>query len=144
MLYLIFISIALLMLLMGTQIYGIINNKINDNYDLRSTLAYITTKAHQEDTEYALTTKSDLAFPALVFTDYIDGATYETVIYHYNKAVYEVVIERGTHFEPEEGNIIINNINYFSYSFIDNILIVAVTNTHGQSARTAISIITSQ
>lgn len=102
-LMLLFLSISLLLVALGTNVYKTVVRSMNDNYEFRTSLSYVATKIRQGDEAGKLAFRPLNGINALVMEEEHDGIVYQTWIYHYNKGLYEMFAEKNTPFQPQDG-----------------------------------------
>lgn len=103
-LFLVFSLSALALVTLGGKVYHGIFHKMEDNYEMRTSLSYVATKIRQNDSAEAIRVdEKTLGVPALVLSDQGDDAVYETWIYWSKGVLRELYIEQGVAFEPSDG-----------------------------------------
>jgi hypothetical protein len=65
-------------------------NQMNRNYDVRASVTYVFTKVKQNDGLGAVSLGEIEGTPALCLASEIEGATYNTWIYHHEGALWEI------------------------------------------------------
>ncbi|HBU11847.1 MAG TPA: DUF4860 domain-containing protein [Clostridiales bacterium] len=107
-LFCVFAVLALFVVVLGANAYKGISGAMTENYNVRSSLTYLTEKIRQGDA-YGDILISELAGgDALVLTQEIEEETYETWIYLYEGKLTEMFIRQGTEFVPEFGQAIMD------------------------------------
>lgn len=90
---------ALVLLSTGMQVYKNVVLAANENFELRTSLSYVAAKIRQADAYDAVEVRDFDGIRALVLTEEIDGDLYDTMIYHKDGALCELLQLRGL--EPE-------------------------------------------
>lgn len=103
MLYLLIVVFSLMIILLGKDIYSSINNDRQANYERRVSLSYVANKIRQNDKSGMVRIESLNGENAVVITEDYDGELYETWIYYYDNAIYEMFTDAGIRFNLEDG-----------------------------------------
>lgn len=85
-----FVLFLLLLLLFSGETYRASMRGLEENQNLRTAAAYITTKFHQHDSPQNTSVVEFQGMPALCFTDSIDGIPYHTYIYLQDQTLKEL------------------------------------------------------
>lgn len=110
-----FAASVLIVLTLGSSIYGSVTGITREGYDERECLSYIWTKVKTSDSFNGVIEFHGIS--ALRFSENYDGAVYSTVIYHYDGWVRELYFEEGLEFVPEDGlEVIKTDSLVFSYA----------------------------
>ena len=102
-LFTVFAVCILAVLLTGADVYQRLSERDQDSYDQRTAGQYLATRVRQADRLGAVHVADFQGVDALVFTEEIDGALYETRIYCYDGYLRELFAEAGGEFVPEDG-----------------------------------------
>lgn len=112
-LFLLFALSALGLVILGGDVYANVLERMDENFALRTPLAYVSTKVRQGDGAGALRLDEEsLGTPALVLTEEGDGESYETWIYFYEGALREYYVIAGTEFLPDDGLEVVKAENF--------------------------------
>lgn len=103
MLYLLIVIFSLMIILLGKDIYSSINHDRRVNYERRVSLSYVANKIRQNDKEESIRIESLNGENTIVITEDYDGDMYETWIYFYDNAIYEMFTDAGMEFNLEDG-----------------------------------------
>ena len=126
----VFALAALFVAVMGAQVYQHNAEKMQANFDTRTSVLYMAEKIRQ--TAGGNFVKKDLAGnDALVLIEDIEGTTYESWIYVYNNTLFEVMIEQDTKLVPGNGQAIMT-LNSMSIEEKDNLLRISIKNSQGR------------
>lgn len=102
-----FAASMLFVLLSGAKIYRGVADRMEENYEVRSCLSYITSKLRHFDTEGAVSLAEFGDSGALLLTQTIDGTEYGTVLYTYRGKAMELFSELPLEFGPEAGSAVL-------------------------------------
>lgn len=123
-LYLFIVVLSVMIISLGKNIYDKINQDRNTNYELRVSLSYIANKIRQSDKNGALKIKELHGVNALVINEVYDEENYQTWIYFYHGAIYEMFVDEETRFDLSDGMKVveansfnIEEINHNLYKF---------------------------
>ena len=86
----VFAICALMVVMMGAEVYRKGVQDMQNNFDTRTSLSYIATKLRRGDTEGAVSTPKLNGEDALMIEENIDGIKYATWIYCYDGKLREV------------------------------------------------------
>lgn len=104
----VFAASALMVVLIGANVYQSIVSRMDQNFSGRTTLAYIATKVRQNDTAGGVRTQPlPGGGDALVLRQDVSGQVVETWIYHHDGALREVVLLEGGELDPESGQMVV-------------------------------------
>ena len=102
-LFCVFAASALMVVIIGANVYRQTVDRMNGNYDSRTSLTYLTEKIRQNDAADAVKISSVGESPALVLSQWAGGQTYETWIYVYDGYLREVFAAQGVPVKPTDG-----------------------------------------
>jgi hypothetical protein len=97
-----------MIIVLGKNIYVNINEDRDTNYEIRVSLSYISNKIRQSDKRGAVEIRNYEGRNAVVINETYDDENYETWIYFYDNAIYEMFTDENTIFQPEEGMRIVD------------------------------------
>lgn len=97
------IPAVLAVLLTGADVYQRLAVRDQHSYDQRTVAQYLTTRVRQADRLNDVRIEPFGGQDALVFTEVIDGSTYETLVYCYDGYLRELFAAAGGDFLPEDG-----------------------------------------
>lgn len=97
------IPAVLAVLLTGADVYQRLAVRDQHSYDQRTAAQYLTTRVRQADRLNDVRIEPFVGQDALVFTEVIDGSTYETLVYCYDGYLRELFVAAGGSFMPEDG-----------------------------------------
>ncbi|MDF2616817.1 MAG: hypothetical protein K0Q47_1472 [Sedimentibacter sp.] len=107
-LFLIIVILSVMIIVLGKNIYVNINEDRDTNYEIRVSLSYISNKIRQSDKQGTVEIRNYEDRNAVVINETYDDENYETWIYFYDNAIYEMFTDENTSFQPEEGMRIVD------------------------------------
>mgnify|MGYP000930757964 CR=1 FL=1 len=102
-LHLIIVILSVMFISLGKNIYDNINKDRNINYQLRVSLSYIANKIRQSDKKEGTEIKELHGVNAVVINEVYDEENYQTWIYFYDGAIYEMFTDENAVFELSDG-----------------------------------------
>ena len=102
-LYLIIAVLSVMIISLGKNIYDNINKDRNTNYELRVSLSYIANKIRQSDKKESLEIRGLHGANAVIINEVYDEEKYQTWIYFYDGAIYEMFTDEDSSFELYDG-----------------------------------------
>lgn len=120
-LFFIIAIISLMVILLGKDIYSSINEDRISNYEKRVSLSYVANKIRQSDKENNIRIENLNGINAIVINEKYDEAVYETWIYHYDNAIYEMFTDEGVEFNLDDGMRIMEIDNFKIEVLNDNL-----------------------
>ena len=104
----VFAICALMVVMMGAEVYRKGVQDMQNNFDTRTSLSYIATKLRRGDTQGAIATEKIGDESALVIVESIGGTEYATWIYCYEGSLREVYTLKELTPLPSDGQTIMN------------------------------------
>lgn len=114
-LFCLFAASALIVVLIGSGVYRTTTSNMEENYSVRTAVAYVAEKVRQHDISGGSSISTIEGDTMLVFTDTVEGTDYHTYIYAYNGFLCELVIRDGNTFSRDQGEQILK-VDSFSLS----------------------------
>ena len=111
-LYLIIVILSVMIISLGKNIYDSINKDRNTNYELRVSLSYIANKIRQSDRVGAVEITELKGTDAVLINEVYDEEKYQTWIYFYDGAIYEMFTDTGNNFELSDGMKVVEADNF--------------------------------
>lgn len=137
-LFCVFAASALIIVIMGADVYQKSVNDMNRNSTIRTSLSYLSEKIHQNDAENGIRIDQLNDLPSLVLIQNLNGETYETWIYAYDGMLCEIMTDLENGFTPEEGQPILE-IGSFSLEQNGSRIILTVSDTQGNTSSLSVS-----
>jgi len=134
----IFALSALFVAVLGAQVYGRTAENMNNNFNVRTSLVYITEKIRQCPEKNIRVSEVDDS-QALVLTRDMNGADYETWIFSTDRKLREVMVQKGEDVKANDGQEVME-INSFTLSLNGDLLEITVFDDTGRKYSTAVSI----
>ena len=114
-LFCLFALSAIFLISIGADIYGKTVTNMEDNFNTRTALAYITEKGRQSEGQL-----EDL--PALVITEASTGSSYQTYLYAYEGHLKQLMCKSDLILGPEAGQDILSVSDFTLAPVNDNLL----------------------
>jgi hypothetical protein len=127
----VFALAALFVAVMGAQVYAHSAEKMQANFDTRTSLVYIAEKVRQCPGENFDVKQVD-GLDALVLTERHKGQDYESWIYVYDEKMYELFIKSGDAVSPGDGQAIMD-LKSMQIDTDGRLLSITVENPAGDS-----------
>ncbi len=102
-LFLMIAFLSFIIIAMGSNVYSKINSDRIGNYQKRVSLSYVSNKIRQNDKKGCVEIENLNGENAVVINEVYDGEKYETWIYFYDNAIYEMFIDAGMKFSSDDG-----------------------------------------
>jgi hypothetical protein len=103
-LFLTFTLSALTVVLLGARAYESTQQGMDDNYTVRTALAYVSEKIRQADSQNAISLTKISQIPALALSSSAEEKNYMTYLYYYEGFLRELLIEKSRDFTLEQGS----------------------------------------
>lgn len=102
-----FAASLLAVLMLGANAYKSITEMSRKGYDERACLSYVWTKVKNGDEAGYVKVGDFCGLSSLYIYEDYDGVMYQTVIYAYDRRLYELFCETGIDLSPEDGTPIL-------------------------------------
>lgn len=139
-LFCVFAASSLMVVLIGARVYQNTADSMGENFDTRTSLTYVTTKIHQNDTAGAVRVTHLGDRPALVLRQTYGSSVYENWIYCYDGKLREVLIAQGSSFDPATGQAIMDLQDFTVERPGGNLLRLHVTDLSGRETSLTVSL----
>ncbi len=106
-LFFVFALSALMLILIGSGVYKKTVDRMNDNFNLRTTTAYLTEKIRQGDIAGGVSVEDFAGNNALVLTQEYYGTEYSTYLYAYNGYLKELFTAKDNQLSADAGTDIL-------------------------------------
>lgn len=107
-LFCVFAASALMVVLIGANVYKKTAKQMEHNFSTRTSMAYVATKVRQNDVADAMILTTLQGVPALLLRQEIEGAYFDTWIYHFDGALREIFTPSGNDIALEDGQHIVD------------------------------------
>lgn len=103
----IFALSAIFLITIGANIYGKTMDNMENNFDTRTALAYITEKVRQSDLDGQISVGELAGCPALIISSGTEGNQYRTYLYEYQGSLKELMMKQDVLLSPLAGQDIL-------------------------------------
>ncbi|MCL2033956.1 MAG: DUF4860 domain-containing protein [Oscillospiraceae bacterium] len=138
-LFCVFAASALLVVLIGANVYQNTTASMSDNFDTRTSITYISTKIRQNDALDSVYMTEFSGVPALVLREEIGGDLYNTWIYHYDGELREIFAADDAQVSPENGQTVMSVPNLMIERLSVNMFRITTVDSRGRRAGMIIS-----
>lgn len=140
-LFCVFTASALLVVVIGANVYRSTVARMQDNYSARTALSYVTEKVRQHDTAGSVGMYSfDDGTPAIELKETYDTGTFNTYIYESGGELNELYIASSVRPEKSAGRKIMDVSEFTVDKISDSLLYVTVQEKDGSKEETYISV----
>ena len=109
-----FAVMSLFLVIIGSDVYAKIVKNSDDNSKIRTSVSYLANKMRAYDSEeYKVYVDRMSDVEVLVFEEDVAGYTYQNLVYYYDGALREVMIQKGYTFSPEFGELLVEGVTGF-------------------------------
>ena len=99
---------AFILVLIGIKQYKVTADSMNYNYEVRTASSYLREKIRQNDIGAGIHVENIDGTDVLALSSNINGQTYKTYIYYYDKSLRELFVSEDSVYSLESGQEIIN------------------------------------
>lgn len=107
-LLLMFAGSSLILVLLGSRIYQNGVSHLDENYTVRTAIAYVSEKVRQHDESGCISIETLGGQPSLRLEETIDDEAFYTYIYFYNGSLMELFLSTDTNASPDMGSKIVD------------------------------------
>lgn len=136
----VFAASALLAVIIGANVYKSTTQNMSDNYNNRTSMAYITEKIRQHDQSQGVLVEDIDGYTCLLFRQTYDGEGYTTYIYADNGWLRELFIRDSLGFSPEMGEAVIEIRNFDMKLAAPGLYQLSLVDADGQLTQMYISV----
>lgn len=129
-LFCVFAASALMVVLIGANVYKNTVSHMDASFVERTSLTYVVTKVRQNDGVGGVSLTEIEGIPALALDQTVDGEVYRTWIYHYDGALRETFTSLDNEFDPENGQVIVE-VPGFRFEQADGMLRLTALDADG-------------
>ena len=130
---------SLFVVMIGVNVYEDIVVRMNDNYDARTTLTYLSEKVRQHDSQGAVYLDSFGDSNALVLEQETAGDTYQTLIYLSKGELKELFVSKDYIPSPEDGETIMSHCEMSIEQTEDGLLFLSIKDSKEQEVSLILS-----
>lgn len=138
-LFCIFALSAVFLITVGANIYGKTVSHMEDNFNCRTSFAYVTEKIRQADKNGAVSVGEFNGLPAILITESVDDTHYITYLYEYNGFLKELMIREDTPLSPEAGQDILPVTEFSFQKMNDKLFAFTIATDEESSCRLFVS-----
>lgn len=131
-LFCLFALCAIFLISMGARIYGKTMTNMNDNFEDRTAMAYITQKVHQSDAKDSVYIGFFGDGSSIILNETINDVLYETYIYSYEGNLMELTTRADVTLSPKAGQIILPVSDFLVQAQADNLIYCEITPSSDQ------------
>lgn len=139
-LFCIFALSAVFLITVGANIYGKTVSHMEDNFNCRTSFAYVTEKIRQADEKGAVSAGEFDGLPAILITETVENTCYITYLYAYNGYLKELMIREDTPLSPEAGQDILPVTEFSFQKITDQLFAFTIATDQENSCRLFVSI----
>lgn len=136
----IFALSAIFLITIGANIYGKTMTNMENNFDTRTALAYITEKVRQSDLENQISVGELDGCPALIISSGTEDNQYKTYLYEYQGSLKELMMKQDIQLSPSAGQDILAVSDFELSPVNDRLVNCRITINDGQSYDLFISV----
>ena len=141
-LFAVFAAASLIVVFIGAEVYSATITRADTSFEVNSTLSFVTTKIRQHDSVGAVRLDYLSGTPALVLTQAIGEAYFETWIYHYEGVLRELFMNRENvdALWLGAGQALVN-VHYFGFDMpVEGLISMLARSEDGIYARVLVSL----
>ena len=139
-LFCVFAASALLVILIGADVYQSLVSDMQDNYNSRTALSYVTEKIHQHDEAGSVDVCNIQGTAALVLYDEQNGSEYATYIYNADGKIKELYINTEEIPSVEAGRDIMDSDGFEIEKINDTLFYLKAEESDGNVNETYVSL----
>lgn len=132
-LFLVFTSAALAVILLGAKVYQRTSTRMESNYTVRTAIAYVSEKVRHADESGAVHLGELDGLPALTLSQEIDGVSYVTYLYFQDGALKELLTDASRKVSPEQGTAIVSLKNFSMEKTDDGFYLLQAEDADGET-----------
>lgn len=131
-LFYVFLISAILVIVIGANVYRGIQQTSEENYGMRTSLAYVMEKIRQGDAEGSVTVGSlDDGTQAILLSSTYNDVSYTTYIYTCENEMRELFLKDGSSSAAADGTVLIQDVSLSFEETEDGIIQVTATDSEG-------------
>lgn len=128
---------AFVLIMVGANVYSHTASAMNENYEKRIDISYVTEKIRQWDEQDSIKIGKFHDKQALIHIERIKGKEYRTYIYQEKGALRELMVREGLHTEKMQGEKIVS-AKAFEIKEKDQMYDMKITGADGKQYRTCV------
>lgn len=139
-LFCLFALSAIFLISIGADIYGKTVNTMEQNFNTRTSIAYITEKVRQSDQENTISLGTLANTPAIIISSNVADVNYETYLYEYDGSLRELILREDVMLGPEAGQEILSVYDFSLTPVNDKLFNCTITADDQQTYELYISV----
>lgn len=128
---------AFSLIMVGANVYSSTSEAMNENYEKRIDISYVTEKIKQWDEKDSISIGTFHEKTALIHTEKVYGKKYLTYIYQENGALRELMVRDGLNTAKMQGEKIVS-AKGFEIKEQDQLYDIKITGDNGKQYRTCV------
>lgn len=137
-LFCVFAVLALFVVVLGANVYRNIAGDMDVNYNMRTSIAYLSEKVRQNDSAGSVEIRDVGGNDALVLTQQAADDSYETWIYAQGKKLREVTVAAGKKITPGDGQEIMDLSRLQLRKTDEGLIRMEITDMQGNTFESAV------
>jgi hypothetical protein len=130
-LFCVFTASLLTVILLGADVWRRTADGMQQNFALRTSLAYVSEKIRRSDAVGAVYLGELDGLPALILEQDVTGSVYRTYIYHHDGALREILAGPDAVVSPESGQSIAGISAFWVEQAADGLLLISCADSDG-------------
>lgn len=139
-LFCLFTISGLVAVILGADVYKDITDKTTENYNLRTSLIYLGEKVRTGDSTEALSIKTVDGNDALVISETVGDARYETWFFVSNGSLREVTLSEGVTAKAGDGQAVFELSEFKAEYLNENLIKITVQTASGDTRSLILSL----
>lgn len=137
-LFALFTILAVLLIVLGANVYRNTVSRMDSNYETRTSLAYVTEKIREADADGQIAVTELEGEPAIELKKTLSGEDYRTYIYYYDGSVRELFVSADTAPTRKQGREVLQLQALQITKESDHIIRLVATDSQGHQAQTLV------
>lgn len=138
-LFLVFAVSSLMVVVIGADVYNKTAESMNENFNMQTSLLYVTQKIRQNDVEGSVLVESAGDRNAVVLENTYNETQYQTWIYYDEGSIKELFIQKGNEINLSAGQAIMPVNNFNIEKLDENLYELSTTDENGKTAELILS-----
>ena len=141
-LFCVFAAASLIVVFIGADVYSGTVRRMDNSFEINTTLAFVSTKIHQHDIVDSVHIRYLDDAPAIVLESQIGERIFETWIYHYNGALWEIFTsqEFSHYMTLGDGQMLVLVYSFTFESIEDGLILLAAGTSDGFNGRKLVAL----
>lgn len=139
-LFFVFTATALVVVLIGVNVYESTVANMNENYTSRTSLTYVGEKIRQNDSSGSISVGDVQGSSALIIEKNVNSVPYVIYIYAYDGKLKELFIKKDQSFLPGDGDSVMEVANFNISKPTNNLIKIETMDSNGKTLETFINL----